>query len=246
MSRNGMRLRPLWTGLAVVVAGCLGPGDELGFDVQDGYAADLPDIPVVYPPPSHDPIVGASCRPNEPGKFCLGVKYVVFKDANDNPVLSEAQALNNVQKMNSFYEKCRIAFQLDKFIIVNPSDHSQRFHLRGYEELDQLRNTFGDSRSLLVVTTGSWDRSGPIGNTGANAWTSLPGEGPYGAILEASVGNFPNIVAHEIGHYLNLLHVQDSTALMNKIIYAKSTTISDLQCTGARRAVAYYWQAMLR
>lgn len=246
LSRNGLRLRPYWVGFAVLLAGCLGAGEELGFDIESGYASELPDIPVVYPPPSNDPIVGKGCRSADNSHFCLALKYVVYKDEYDRPLVSEEQAIANVAKMNSVYEGCGIQFQIDKFVPVRAEDHGLRFRLRAYNELDQVRNAFNDGKSLLIVTTGPWDRSGPIGNTGANAWTSLPGEGPYGAILESPVGNFANIIAHEIGHYLNLLHVSDTTALMNKIIYARSTAIYDRQCTSARKAVAYYWQAALR
>jgi hypothetical protein len=57
---------------------------------------------------------------------------------------------------------------------------------------------------------------------------------------------FANIIAHELGHYMNLAHVSDQTNLMNPVIYASSNTITSDQCTGTRRAVEYFWQGMKR
>jgi hypothetical protein len=74
----------------------------------------------------------------------------------------------------------------------------------------------------------------------------LPGGPPYGAILEQPVGTFPNIVAHELGHYMNLDHVSDTSDLMNPIIYSTSTSIYPSQCNTTRSADNYFWTKMLR
>jgi hypothetical protein len=186
------------------------------------------------------------CQKDDPTRLCLAIKYVVYKDSHDRVLISEEQARKNVASLNAFYERCGIGFDLAEFLSVRPEDHGLRFRLSSYPELDRSREAFADPRKLLIVTTGPWDRTGPIGNTGANAWTRLPGGGPHGAILESPVGKFPNIIAHEIGHYLNLMHVDEPTSLMNKIIYAKSAQISDEQCQTARQTVTSHWRLALR
>jgi hypothetical protein len=72
------------------------------------------------------------------------------------------------------------------------------------------------------------------------------GGGPFGAILERPVASFANIIAHELGHYLNLYHVSDATDIMNPIIYSSSTKLTSSQCATARSAASFFWSKMYR
>jgi hypothetical protein len=74
----------------------------------------------------------------------------------------------------------------------------------------------------------------------------MPGSGLYGVVLEQKVGNFPNIIAHELGHYLNLYHANERSEVMNAIIYDTSNTITQEQCETARAAVKKWWPNMVR
>jgi hypothetical protein len=74
----------------------------------------------------------------------------------------------------------------------------------------------------------------------------MPGDAPYGVVLEKPVDTYSNIVAHELGHYLNLAHAGDTGDLMNPIIYDNSTVLSEYQCSAARDAATTYWQSMMR
>ena len=65
-------------------------------------------------------------------------------------------------------------------------------------------------------------------------------------MIERPVGTNGNLVAHELGHYLNLLHVSDSNALMNPIIYARSNRVYSSECETARSAALYFWSRMIR
>ena len=60
------------------------------------------------------------------------------------------------------------------------------------------------------------------------------------------MGTFGLIIAHELGHYLNLLHVSDSSALMNPVIYSSSKSLYSSQCNTARAAANYYWSRAQR
>lgn len=191
-------------------------------------------------------VIGEPCRSHDTAFRCLAMKYVVFTDQASRPVVSREIAVSNVKKVNSVWNQCKIGFQIEDFQAVDPDERSLRFRTRNYGELDEIRSEFADPRMLLVVTTGAWDRKGTLGNTGANAWTTLPGFGPFGAILERTVGAYANIIAHELGHYLNLSHQRDSTDLMNPIIYSTSTALTPVQCETARTAVAYHWKPMQR
>ena len=63
--------------------------------------------------------------------------------------------------------------------------------------------------------------------------------------LEHPVDQSANLIAHELGHYLNLGHVSDTYAMMNPIIYARSVNLYASQCSTARSAARYYWRDMM-
>ena len=178
--------------------------------------------------------------------MCLALKYVVYEDPTAKPVVSQTEALSNLATINSTWSQCNITFQIDQYLPVDPTKSSLAFNTANSSELDSIRKTYEDTSTLLVVTTGTWNRAGTLGSTGANAWTNMPGNNIYGAILEATVGTYPLIIAHELGHYLNLDHASDATDLMNPLIYSTSTTLTQFQCTAAQAASRNYWKAMLR
>jgi hypothetical protein len=187
------------------------------------------------------------CRNDMPNDgICLAVKYVAFVDHSGQPILSEQQAQKNIQGINQIWKQCNIGFKLDEFVPIKPAEFKLRYQIANYKELTDIRNAFADDRSLLVVHTGTWDRSGSLGTTGANAWTAMPGSGPYGAVLERPVSTNSNLIAHELGHYLNLFHISDDLSIMNSVIYQRSTSITDSQCKTARSAALSFWQKALR
>jgi hypothetical protein len=189
--------------------------------------------------------LGTSCSSDDPNKICLAVSFVAYsKDGKE--VVTEAQAEQDIQGINKVWEQCGVAFELDKYAAVNPVDYKLDYNTRNQADLDDVRRAFMDNETLLVTVTGTWDRTGTLGNTGANAWTSMPGEGIYGAILEDTVGTFSNIIGHELGHYLSLDHVSDTSNLMNPVIYDSSIQLSQDQCNSARAAAGSYWKAMQR
>lgn len=248
------------------------PGIPLGSDQVSGSPAPIPpgsdqstntpeppssgeEAPDVLPPgdddeedknPVPDPVVGESCHSSDPHRFCVALKYVVYRDSTDLPIVSQDDAIANIAGINSVWSRCDIAFQIDQFLAVKPSDYGLRYQTANYSELDDIRETFVETSTLLVVTTGTWDRTGSLGSTGANAWTTLPGTTPYGAILERPVGTYSNIIAHELGHFMNLGHASDTSNLMNPIIYGSSVNLYNSQCESARQAINYFWKKMLR
>lgn len=180
----------------------------------------------------------------EKGGYCLSLRYVSFRDDGGEPVLSANTAQDNVDAINEVFDQCRIQFQIDSFASVDPATVDLNFNTSSSDELTEIRKAFRDPKSLLVVTTGDW--SGDLGEGSANAWTMMPGSAPYGAILEESVGNYPNIIAHELGHYLGLDHIDDESSLMNPVIYSYSKELSDEECSIARQAIDSYWRPMIR
>ncbi|MGZ3699404.1 MAG: matrixin family metalloprotease [Bdellovibrionota bacterium] len=219
------------------IAGALMAAGLVGCNLEGG------SIPT--PTPS-DPTIGDSCRSAEPNHLCLGVKVVVYKDSTGQPVVGQDATIKNFQTINKVWKQCDLAFQIENYVAVDPVQSGLHYQPTNYPELDDIRNAFPGEHELLIVTTGTWNRTGSLGTTGANAWTAMPDGPPYGTVLERPVGTFANIIAHELGHYLNLSHVSDNADLMNPIIYDASVTLSASQCGIARSAATYFWQNMLR
>ena len=252
MSRTGFAFA---CALSFSILGCeapsanaLDPGQVLGRDHVVGMPGPIPSghEPAPGPVAGNPPVIGDSCHSDDPAHICLAVKYVVYRDSADEPVVSQQSAIANIRTVSHLWAQCNLGFQIDQWLAIRPSDYQLQYQTANYTELDDIRNSFDDDTTLLIATTGTWNRAGTLGNTSANAWTSMPGGGPYGAILERPVGTFANIIGHELGHYLNLLHVSDNTDLLNPIIYTNSTKLTADQCTTARAAAGFFWSRMYR
>jgi hypothetical protein len=229
-------------------ANALDPGQVLGIDHVLGEPGPIPlgQQPGPVPVLGGQPVVGDTCHSDDPQHICLAVKYVVYRDSTGAAIVDQATAINNIRAVNQIWNQCNIGFQIEQYVPVIPADYQLNYRTANFTELDDIRTTFDDDTTLLLVTTGTWDRTGTLGNSGANAWTSMPGGGPYGAVLERPVGTFSNIIGHELGHYMNLLHLSNNLDVMNPIIYTNSTQVNSGQCTTARAAASFFWAKMYR
>jgi hypothetical protein len=219
-----------------------GLGNNLGTDELSGTPISInPGNNSTGSTPSS--MVGTGCHSNDPNQICIGVKFVTFKDSAGTPTVTQNQAIADMATTNVIWKQCNIAFQIDEYSAVAPGDSNLEYATSSFSALDTIRNQFNDGKTFLVAVTGQW--VGAL-NTNANAWTNLPGSGSYGAIFESSVGTYGNIVAHELGHYLNLDHVNDQSDVMNPVIYDNSIGLYNSQCSAARAAATGYWGKMLR
>lgn len=196
-------------------------------------------------------VVGDSCQSGDSTHVCLALRYLAFNSSTGDPSVTEDEAITNVRGINTLWQQCDVGFEIAEYDAIDPTDYGIAYSIANYTDLETIRNDFNTINTLLVVTTGTWDRSGTLGISGgngsANAWTSLPGGAPYGAILEYPIYNDFYVIAHELGHYLNLVHVADTSDLMNPVIYSgTSTQLTAAQCQTARSTATSYWQQALR
>ncbi len=231
-----------WLALGLEFTACNSTGQSatLGQNVN-AIHSDPPGTP---DNPTSNTRVGDSCVTSDPNHICLGLKVVAYQDSAGVATLSQAVAISDVQAINSVWNQCNLGFQINQFEQADPVHYGLSYQPANLSELNPIRSALDETNTLLVVITGPWNRTGTLGSTGANAWTNMPGYGPFGAVLEKSVANYPNIIGHELGHYLNLDHVSDTSNLMNPIIYTSSMQLSSGQCATARSAAASYWTAM--
>lgn len=213
------------------------PGIVLDQDDRNAHRSD---------PSSRSSQIGSPCHSSDPNHFCIGLRFVVYQSNTGVPVLSEQQSLDNIDGINSIWNACNIEFQMDQYLAVDSEAYRLQFNTRDISELDKIRSAFQSDSEFLIVTTGRWNRTGSLGKSTANAWTNMPGQGVYGVVMESSVGTFANIVAHELGHYLSLGHLNDPLDVMNPVIYDSSTALTTNQCLQAQAAVNDFWKKMSR
>jgi hypothetical protein len=188
----------------------------------------------------------AMATSGDQSRINLALRYVVFEGPSGTPVLDRAQAARNLELINRVWGQCGVGFEIEDYEIVNPNQVGLPFHTREYSDLEDIRNRFRARDEMLVVVTGSWNRKGALGGSPANAWTAMPGAAPYGAVVEQAYGGYANIIAHELGHYLNLDHHKDRRDIMSAVIYEDSRSLTPEQCSIARTAAHDFWSSMQR
>ena len=205
----------------------------IGFSACNGQPAAAGTNPTAAGNAQASPAAPSDAKAND-SELTLALRYVSYVDGKGTPVVSKDQATAMAAAVSKLYSVCHMQVRIDDYVAANPADVKLAFSPSTMGELDTVRNAWKDDKYLLVVNTGTWDHSGGLGADGANAWTMMPGEGSSGAVLEAPVADNVNIVAHELGHYLNLDHVSDQSDLMNPVVYPDSTTITADQCQTMR------------
>jgi hypothetical protein len=188
------------------------------------------------------PVSGATltptCTSSDPAHLCIGLKLVSYSQ-NGSPSLTEAQAIALVNGINQVWNQCNIAFQLEKYVSVDPTTLNLEYNTDWKANAGNVRAAFNENNSFLVVAVGSL--------SGATiAVTEMPGGGPYGTLVEQEFATNPLTVGHELGHYQGLYHVSDTTNLMDPYIGPNTSGLSTSQCAIAHTTDAAYWQAMMR
>ena len=223
----------------MMLAGCAAPPRE------QQAPASLAASPAIFTTPAQHGVDAAASplkpEPRRERQLRLAVRFVSYLDRPGGPTASRALAHAFIERANEIYSSCGISFELEQYLAVRP--RGVPFHLSSMNDLDPTRARFDDPARLVIIDTGNWNHS-RMG--AANAWTALPGNSPSGAVLEAAANDHAELIAHELGHYLNLDHVNDASNLMNPIIYHSSTRLNAGQCRVIRDTALGAREASLR
>jgi hypothetical protein len=176
-------------------------------------------------------------------ELVLAVKFVPYVGGDGRPVLSESRARAMIEEVNRIYSRCDLRLRLELYHAVRPETAGLAFEARTMKDLNRIREPFDDPRFIVVITTGPW-RHESMGK--AHAWTMMPGEAPAGTVIDGGVAGNAALLAHEIGHYLNLEHEKVSGNLMNPLIFGDATLLSAQQCQELRASAQSSRSAALR
>ena len=88
------------------------------------------------------------------------MKYVVYLDARGQTRVTPPVAHENIRSINAVWKQCNIAFQIDKYVAIRPSDFNLQYQTSDYADLTDIRHTFSEETTLLLVSTGAWNRGG--------------------------------------------------------------------------------------
>ncbi|MBU6374709.1 MAG: matrixin family metalloprotease [Bdellovibrionales bacterium] len=175
----------------------------------------------------------------------LAVKIVAHSDSR-GPALSIFETKALMESLNKVWSQCNIRFKLEDYLVTTDDREVLTKSPQSMSDLPLIRAAFDPGNRFLVVVTGDWGKNGDIARQGADAWTTMPGNPPYGVVLDRTVSHNSNIVAHELGHYLGLFHHQDAMNLLSPVVSVSSRKLSADQCFRARAAAQNNWQKMIR
>lgn len=181
----------------------------------------------------------------------IAVKYISFNSADGGTVVDEAAARNVVDKMSHYWRQCNIQFALEQYQTISPSDIGARYNPANYSELDEMRIAAHSDMHLIMIATGSWNRSGSLGNSGSNCYSSFPGDAAEGIVCEQKSAAKEAMMAHEAGHWVNLRHTNSpgtdgvddtnsgnvSNNLMDHVVATYHDDLTAGQCYRAREAI---------
>ncbi|MEW6055242.1 MAG: M12 family metallo-peptidase [Bdellovibrionota bacterium] len=182
----------------------------------------------------------------------IAVRYLSFRDSSGTAVASESKVRNMIDNdVAAVWRQCGISFKLERYEAVDASYANARYSPANYSELNQMRINTQSENDLVIIGTGTWNRAGDLGNSGSNCYSSFPGDRAEGIVCEKKSAGSSLIMAHEVGHWLNLRHtnspttdaVNDTTSrnvaynLMDHIVRPSNDELTKGQCVRARTAI---------
>ena len=198
-----------------------------------------PSQNVGTPPVPESTAPTQSCKSSDPEFQCLGLRLVSYDSESGGTVITKSEANELVSGLNRVWSTCKIGFELDSYDHVNPITRGLSMNPNWRNEGSQIRSAFNDQQNLLVVAVGNFSAS-------TIAVTEMPGFGPYGTLVESNYAQNSLTVGHELGHYMGLYHIRNSSNLMNPYIGPHTELLSQSQCAIARSTNSRFWTQMLK
>lgn len=170
-------------------------------------------------------------------ELTVAVRYMSFRESSGGAIVDEATVKGMMGKISDVWSQCNISFVLEAYEVLDPSGIGAKMSPNSFYDIDTLRTKLQTDSDLLMVATGPWGRDGDLGNP--NCYSSFPGDEADGIVCEQKVTGNGNLLAHEVGHWLDLVHTSTGgTNLMSPVISPANSEISADQCATARTAIA--------
>ncbi len=190
------------------------------------------------------------------GHTCLAVQIdhlasspkVPGKKLHDLPHLMDAE--KTLKKVNRIWAPCRISFTAEKQWVVDPSEYGLWPLKTGtIPDLQAIITALWDPRFLEVLVLGKTLESD--GMTFAGFAVSSVGDytekDPGGVVIRDVHVNDGMILAHELGHLLNLQHTDRDDALMQpRHSSGNDTELNAAECETANARIHHRFKSAIR
>lgn len=181
----------------------------------------------------------------------IAVRYLAFTDSSGAPVAQNGAVQQMVEGMSRYWRQCAIQFSLEEYQSIDAGSIGARYNPSNYSELDEMRMATQNDSQLTVIGTGAWNRSGSLGASGSNCYSSFPGDRAEGIVCEFKSAAKDFMMAHEVGHWLNLRHTNSPSTdavddthsgnvagnLMDHVVATSHDKMTPGQCYRAREAI---------
>ncbi len=143
----------------------------------------------------------------------VAAAVVVLKpDATSAPAASASKAREWLVGATQVWHQCGVLIQAVSQQEADASALGLPYSPATFADMRAVKNHFRDPAKMTVILTGPWNRDPGSELEGDNSWAygSAPGVLSQGIIAEQRAADRPVLLAHEQGHFLNLLHVDDA------------------------------------
>lgn len=190
------------------------------------------------------------------GHACLGVQIdylasspkVPGQKLHDLPRMMEVE--KTFKKVNRIWAPCRITFQPEKQWMVDPAEHGLwPLKAGSISDLQVIIASLWDPRFLEVLVLGKTLDSDGISFAGfaISSIGDYTEKDPSGVVIRDVHVNDGMVLAHELGHLLNLQHTDRDNALMQpKHSSDSDTELNAAECEIAQARIQYRFRSAIR
>lgn len=182
-------------------------------------------------------------------KISIAVKFVALRPSqNGAPQLASRQEVEQlVARMSKLWSPCNVSFVLEEFVEPRAEDLGLPYNPGTPSDRFLIRQRLSDQKRATYIITGKWNRARDPYDNGSNAFSSVPGDGPQGIVLEDWVSRSHRLLSHEFGHLGgNLDDTSGPLDLMNHVVGAGNTQLSPEQCQQVVASIKQYNPDWLR
>lgn len=125
------------------------------------------------------------------------------------PAVSRTEAESWFEGATRIWNQCGVRLQFEQYKMINAELASLPYQPKNQADLEKIRRSVFESDYVNISVTGEW-QGAPF--AASAAYTNFPNASLLGTVAQIAATKTPTLLAHELGHYFNLLHVDDPSS----------------------------------